>query len=179
MINKSSSGFTLIELVVVIVILGILSVTAAPRFLSLSSEANAAAIRGVYGAFNSAAELAHSKSIIDGNESKATSTISIGGQSVNMVYGYPNAFNGIAAATELGDVAGYGKNSNNSEHDWVIHYWNWSLDGGGTAPAILLSAGSVTGDAPATAPRDTKCYVRYVQATQTTTPEIFVDTSGC
>ena len=39
--NIARSGFTLIELIVVIVILGILAVTAAPKFMNLSSDANA------------------------------------------------------------------------------------------------------------------------------------------
>ena len=44
---KRQQGFTLIELVVVIIILGILAVTAAPKFINLQSDARASAIQGL------------------------------------------------------------------------------------------------------------------------------------
>ncbi len=47
---KRQQGFTLIELVVVIVILGILAVTAAPKFMNLQGDARNASLQGLKGA---------------------------------------------------------------------------------------------------------------------------------
>ena len=53
--HRNQSGFTLIELVMVIVIIGILAAVAVPKFIDLSGEANQAAVSGVAGALSSAA----------------------------------------------------------------------------------------------------------------------------
>ncbi|WP_428458387.1 prepilin-type N-terminal cleavage/methylation domain-containing protein [Photobacterium makurazakiensis] len=66
---KASKGFTLIEIVVVIVILGILSVTAAPRFLNIQSDARKSALEGFVGAFNGADGVVMGKAMVSGVES--------------------------------------------------------------------------------------------------------------
>lgn len=179
MINKNSSGFTLIELVVVIVIMGILAVTAAPRFLNLSADANKAAIRGLYASFQSSAQLAHSKSVVDGNDSQPTSSITLDGKNIKMVYGYPEAFNGIVDVNHLGDVAGYGRDSKNSEHDWVTHLLGRTYNGE-SRNTISIASGALVGDPSSVkSPEETKCFVYYYQATQTSAAHVAIDTSGC
>jgi len=64
--SRSQQGFTLIELVVVIVILGILAVTAAPKFVDLSKDAKIATLEGAKAAILSARDLQYAKSAIAG-----------------------------------------------------------------------------------------------------------------
>nr|WP_274614068.1 type II secretion system protein [Vibrio parahaemolyticus] len=66
---KKQTGFTLIELVVVIVILGILAVTAAPRFLNLQNDAREARLEGMKGAIESALGIGYGKMAIPSDSS--------------------------------------------------------------------------------------------------------------
>ena len=104
---KKQAGFTLIELVIVIIILGILAVTAAPKFLNLQEDAKKAAADGVFSGVSSAMQLVYSKSAIEGEERAGkTSTpapfvVSAGGV-VATHYGYPAAASdGIEKAISL------------------------------------------------------------------------------
>ncbi len=84
--KKVVSGFTLIELVVVITILGILAAFAFSRFASLEVEARAAAVDALGGSIRGAAALAHGLSLAQGGPA----TVTMEGQTITMVFGYPD-----------------------------------------------------------------------------------------
>ncbi|WP_283104296.1 type II secretion system protein [Shewanella gelidimarina] len=91
---KSEGGFTLIELVVVIIILGVLAVIAAPRFINLQNDAKTGSLQAVKAAMESATKLVYSKSNIKGNQGLARASgvnVDINGTILDIKYGYPLA----------------------------------------------------------------------------------------
>ncbi|EGR1701496.1 prepilin-type N-terminal cleavage/methylation domain-containing protein [Vibrio cholerae] len=92
---KRQGGFTLIELVVVIVILGILAVTAAPRFLNLQGDARKASLQGLKGAIDGAAGIVYGRAALSGLDKAPSGSA----DNIAIVYGYPAATSaGIGAA---------------------------------------------------------------------------------
>jgi MSHA pilin protein MshA len=96
---NNQKGFTLIELVVVIVILGILSAVAVPKFVDMQTEAKQAALEGARGSVKSAVNLVHAKWLVGGQ----TSPVDVEGDNIAVdAFGYPTLAS-IVDAAGIGD----------------------------------------------------------------------------
>lgn len=110
-------GFTLIELIIVIVVLGILAVTAAPRFFDFTKAARISSLNGLKSTMVSAANMINARAAIEGKlYSILDDDVYIDG--VYLVFGYPTATpEGILKALELQKSISLIDND-----DWVYHH---------------------------------------------------------
>jgi MSHA pilin protein MshA len=151
MVNK---GFTLIELVVVITILGILAAFAVPKFVALDSTARTSTIEGLAGSVKSAAALARSMAMAN---STPLGPVNMEGALVTLLNNYPDgSLTGIAAALNANITAGTG--------DYTF------TPGAGAAAAVWTKNG---------APIPATCSVAYTPAVAGFEPTVAIQTAGC
>ncbi|MFT6421483.1 MAG: MSHA pilin protein MshA [Thalassolituus sp.] len=152
---KKQNGFTLIELIMVIVILGVLSAFALPRFADFGAQAREASLSALAGALRSAANISHAQQLADSGV--LDTGVTLEGQAVTMVNGYPTAnAAGIGAAAQV-------------TNDYAV---SGGGTGGGDVLTFTLQAGCTVTYTAATAAADNTAPI-------TATPAVAVTPGGC
>ncbi|RVT45973.1 prepilin-type N-terminal cleavage/methylation domain-containing protein [Rheinheimera sediminis] len=186
-INKNQQGFTLVELIIVIVILGILAVTAAPRFLNFQGDAKASVLEGVAGSLKSGLKIVEGKAIIAGLNTAALSCFDTATNSVIAATGTTPACDTATGSTQV--ALNFGSPAMSVDSVRAIAEFTGDIavvlvpatpeDNTVTPPVAAVPASIVIAN-NATDAAATGCRVVYTPATATTTPAtVTVDAGTC
>ena len=165
--KQFQSGFTLIELIIVIVILGILAAIAAQKFVDLGKDARISVLNGARGALASTAALAHGKYL---TTTPLPTTVTVEGAVVTFATaaasGYPKADTGFASAAGLG----------------AADFTQVTAGSAATAnsPATTATETAFIPSGVAGTPAGLACFVKYTEpVAAATAPTITVTTTSC
>ncbi|MDD8058927.1 MULTISPECIES: type II secretion system protein [Shewanella] len=173
--SSGQAGFTLIELVVVIIILGLLAVVAAPKFINLKTDAHISAINGAVGSIKTAVTLFKTKTLTSG--SAMTDTVEFSGVKGSNYQPWAAAANtsgsgfnaGYTTPSEIFEAAGLDMN------EWAYRiYVSNSSYAVVAAPTLVLDVAQPT----STEVIATNCYFQY-HWKSAGEPEITTATTGC
>jgi MSHA pilin protein MshA len=161
------AGFTLVELITVILILGVLAAVAIPRYTDLQSKARESKVRAIAGAMKSASGIVKAQAIVNSVSCADATTLSVTleGRSIALNHCYPQALTSIT-----GGIFGAANLENEGGTEWTISMSS------GTAGAVAATVEARL----AAAPTPANCYVRYQAPTAANDdPDITVVATGC
>ncbi|MBY5922502.1 type II secretion system protein [Ferrimonas balearica] len=161
---KRQQGFTLIELVVVIIILGILAVTAAPKFINLQTDARIATLKGAKGALQGANALVYSKAALSSQENATGGSVKIDsdGTTVTTEYGYVAATAADLTKILEGDVETLADEATAATKEWGLI--------NGTDEVKVVPQGFKGSQ---------NCYLLYSEAASDAAPQYAITDTGC